>query len=161
MVFVFFYNCKRLRLRSFSKEGGGHPRRSGAGVAARRGNPGQESRNQGGRVHERVSGETSLFPASSSSCRPPARSVYLCAPPSALAILCLSLALCGSVLVVAPAPAARTTSSWLCMWVCALVITCDCAAAKCVFHQTPKTPLFTFNLVFCLVFFFYSYHIDI
>lgn len=56
---LFFVDCECLRLRSLSKERGGHPRWSGSGVAARRGNPGQESRNQGGRVHERVSGETS------------------------------------------------------------------------------------------------------
>lgn len=46
------------RLRGFSKEGGGHPRWSRVGVAARRGNPGQEGRNQGRRANERVSGET-------------------------------------------------------------------------------------------------------
>lgn len=55
---LVFFDCKCLRLWSFSKERGGHPRWSSTGVAARRGNPGQESRNQGGRVHERVSGET-------------------------------------------------------------------------------------------------------
>ena len=58
-VFFFsFFNCKCLRLWSISKERGGHPRWPSTGVAALRGNPGQEGRNQGGRVHERVSGET-------------------------------------------------------------------------------------------------------
>lgn len=53
------------RLWSFSKEGGGHPRRACAGVAARRGNPGQEGRNQGRRANERVSGETPFLTPSS------------------------------------------------------------------------------------------------
>lgn len=64
---------------------------------------------------------------------------------------CLSLALCRSVVAAAAAaqaPAAPTTFSWLCTWVCALVITCDCAAAKRVFQRTTKTHLFIFNLVF-------------
>lgn len=50
-----------LRLRGFSKEGGGYPGWSCPGVAARRRNPGQEDRNQGGRANERVSGETLIF----------------------------------------------------------------------------------------------------
>lgn len=103
---LFFY-CKRLRLWSFSKERGRHPRWSSPGVAARRGNPGQESRNQGGRVHERVSGET--FSPPHCSVRPPLGL-------RVLLILCLSLAVCRSVLVVAHTRAAPTTSSWLCMW---------------------------------------------
>lgn len=57
-------NVSFSRLRSLSKERGGHPRRSCPGVAARRGNPGQEGRNQGRRANERVSGETLSFSVS-------------------------------------------------------------------------------------------------
>lgn len=53
--------CPSVRLRSVAKEGGRHPGRPGAGVAAGRGNPGQEGGDQGGGANERVSGEPSLL----------------------------------------------------------------------------------------------------
>lgn len=53
--------CDSVRLRSVAKERGWHPGRPGAGVAAGRGNPGQEGGDQGGGANERVSGEPSLL----------------------------------------------------------------------------------------------------
>lgn len=68
----------------------------------------------------------------------------------------LFLSVCvGDSLSVSGCVCVCVSSSWLCMWVCVVVITCDCAAAKCVFHQTTKLlPLFLTS------WFFYSYHID-
>lgn len=120
------------RLWSLSKERGGHPRRSCVGVAARRGNPGQEGRNQGRRANERMSGETlslslsvqnpELFPSYVSL----SISLYLPVLPSVLVFLCLSLPLCLSVLAVTQAPAALTTSSWrrmcACSWLCVIAL---------------------------------------
>lgn len=93
------------RLRSLSKEGGGHPRRSCVGVAARGGNPGQEGRNQGRRANERVSGETLFLPSlifsrrslPCSCCFRPMSGClslfYLAVLPSVFVFLCLSLPL--------------------------------------------------------------------
>lgn len=57
MFFSYF-----LRLWGVAKEGGRHPGRPRAGVAAGRGNPGQEGGGQGGGANERVSGEASSSP---------------------------------------------------------------------------------------------------
>lgn len=112
-------NVSFSRLRSLSKERGGHPRRSCPGVAARRGNPGQEGRNQGRRANERVSGETlslsvslfstllfSVFSLSTSGC------LYLFLSVLYPLCLCVCHCLCLPVLAVTQPPAALTTSSW-------------------------------------------------
>lgn len=137
------------RLWSLPKEGGGHPRRSRVGVAARRGNPGQEGRNQGRRAYERVSGETlvslsSLLSLSLSLISPLLffLSCSCCFLPTSgclsLSSVCVTLCVCVSlsvsafvslgvcVLAVTQAPAALTTPAWhrvcSCLWLCVITL---------------------------------------
>lgn len=140
------------RLRSFSKERGGHPRRSCVGVAARRGNPGQEGRNQGRRANERVSGgafsfsvslfSTLLFFVSCSCCfLPMCQAVYL------FLSVCITLCVCVSLSVTAFVSlcfggdmGSRGSDNFLLApHVCVLVIVCDCAAASLCFTMIPVT----------------------
>lgn len=132
-------NVSFSRLRSISKERGGHPRRSCLRVAARWGNPGQEGRNQGRRANERVSGEVSpfslslfstlLFFVSSSACflfTSGCLPLFICLYCPLFVFLCLSLPLSVFVLAEAWAPAALTTSSWhrmcACLWLCVIAL---------------------------------------
>lgn len=130
------------RLRSLSKEGGGHPRRSCVGVAARGGNPGQEGRNQGRRANERVSGETlfltSLIFSLAVLCLVLVvfvlcQAVYLFFLSSCITVcVCVSLSVSAfvslgvCVLAVTRAPAALTTPSWrrvcACLWLCVIAL---------------------------------------
>lgn len=135
MFFSYF-----LRLWGVAKEGGRHPGRPGAGVAAGRGNPGQEGGDQGGGANERVSGEASSLPPPLLlllSTFPPLLLlmsgvsflffIFLHRPPSLCVFVChLSLFLC-----VTRAPAALTTSPWR-----ALMVT---AAGIPVMWFTPRT----------------------
>lgn len=155
------------RLRSFSKEGGGHPRRSCAGVAARRGNPGQEGRNQGRRANERVSGETRLslsslshflslsfqdfvvFSVSCSCCFLPmsgclSLSFFCLYYPLCLCFfVCLCLCLSRSVCFGGDTGSRGSDNSLLAPSVCVLVIVCDCSAASLGFFTGIPLTCFT------------------
>lgn len=144
-------NVSFSRLRSISKERGGHPRRSCVGVAARRGNPGQEGRNQGRRANERVSGEVSLFfPLSVQHFAVLcvflclfsfyvwlSISFYLSVSPS----VCVSLSVTAFVCLCFGGGTGSCGSDnfLLAPHVCVLVIVCDCAAARRCFTTIPVT----------------------
>lgn len=132
------------RLRSLSKEGGGHPRRSCVGVAARGGNPGQEGRNQGRRANERVSGETLFLPSLIFSLAVLCLVLVvfvLCQAVYLFFILlyyrlclcffvCLCLCLSRSVCFGSDTGSRSSDNSLLAPSVCVLVIVCDCTAAS-------------------------------
>lgn len=132
------------RLRSLSKEGGGHPRRSCVGVAARGGNPGQEGRNQGRRANERVSGETLFLPSLIFSLAVLCLVLVvfvLCQAVYLFFILlyyrlclcffvCLCLCLSRSVCFGSGTGSRGSDNSLLAPSVCVLVIVCDCTAAS-------------------------------
>lgn len=133
------------RLWGFSKEGGGYPRRSCVGVAARRGDPGQEGRNQGRRANERVSGETlvslsSLFALSVFSSLLFSVSCSYCQNFFLFLSVCGTLCVCVSLSVSAfvslgvcfggDTGSRGSDNSLLAPSVCVLVIVCDCTAAS-------------------------------